>query len=57
MRSICKKCGRRYRILAKNDLCAFCYKDETGEWASMFTSSDDSLRDMKLGKGGKKKKK
>jgi len=33
----CKNCKRNFKRLTKEDLCAFCYKDKTGEWAKEFT--------------------
>ena len=64
MRNKCKKCGRIYRMLTKKDLCVFCHKELTGEWASEFTSSIDksgksqSIYPMKFkGKLNRKKQK
>ena len=43
MKNKCKKCGRRYRMLTKKDLCVFCYYELTGEWERDFTSPTDKV--------------
>jgi len=33
----CKKCNKNYKVLTKERLCAYCYKDKTGEWSLEFS--------------------
>lgn len=37
MRNTCIKCNKNYKVLTKEDLCAYCYKDEKGEWSWDFS--------------------
>ncbi len=57
--SQCKKCGKRYRVLTKEGLCASCYNKEFNRWPAEFSSGEQKPMKLKKFKkhGGKKKKK
>ena len=35
----CKKCGKNFKVLTKEGLCAYCHKNKTGEWPGNFTGA------------------
>jgi len=41
---ICYKCGRKFRNLTKEGMCAYCYKAKFGTWAKEFTYEGKLLK-------------
>ena len=39
----CKKCGKNYKVLAK-ELCAYCYKKENKEWPKEFLDTNQKRK-------------
>jgi len=56
MKEKCKKCGKGYRKLTREGLCAICFKDVHGKWSSDFTGGEEP-GPMKFRKSKRKKKK
>ena len=42
----CNNCKRRFKIITKEGLCQYCFKNEFGYWSNEFTAAS--------GKGAKK---
>jgi len=42
MKPKCEKCGRKGML--DQGLCAFCYKDKTGEWSSKFMGAEEKKK-------------
>jgi hypothetical protein len=42
MKPQCEKCGKGFKTLTKEGLCAFCHFEEHEEWAREF--SDENMK-------------
>ena len=42
--SECKNCHKRFRVLTKEELCAYCYKGKFGKWPKEFTQTDKNYK-------------
>lgn len=49
----CRKCNKTKKILTKESLCAFCFKEEKGFWSEEFQKSKKEREKSKF--IGKKK--
>lgn len=38
---ICKSCNKSFRVLTKENLCAFCYKNLNGKWSKEFQENNN----------------
>ena len=38
MKPKCKRCEKNFKVLTKEELCAFCFKEEKGFWSLEFSN-------------------
>lgn len=43
----CKKCERNFKVLTLEKLCAYCHKDENGEWPHEFRGAKEKKKIIK----------
>lgn len=40
----CKKCMKNYKMLTKEGLCAYCFKEENGFWPGDFKGAKEKKK-------------
>jgi len=40
----CKECNQNFKMLTKEELCAFCYQKKFGKWSDNFTENNNKKK-------------